>query len=288
MQGRTGDSIEVVRPIEHGVVCDFDQCELMMRLFLAKARQGVFARRPRLLVSTPGDITPVERRAALGSLQRAGAASVYLMPSAIASALGAGLPLAEPVASMVCNIGAGRTEIAVMSLSETVVSRSLRIAGSTMDQAIVDYLHRQYSLTISSTTAESLRTSAGSAFPVTSEKAVEAAGLDVISGQARRASITTEEIREALGPPLAKILDAIRQCVDRAGPEMASDLIDSGLVLSGGVALLPGLDRLVTEQTGLPARVAMRPLETVIEGMLVCLENFDRWKPRLVSTENDL
>jgi len=288
MEGRTGENISIVRPLADGVIAEYRQCEAMVRYFLAKVGRQPWQRRPRVIVGVPGGISAVHRRAVFNSLHRAGARQVFLLPEATAAALGVGLPIAEPVAGMVCDIGGGTTETAVFSLTERIAAESIPIAGDAMDRAIVDYLRRTFSLRISISAAEQLRIDGGSAYPLPRERTLTAAGLDAIAGAARRADVTTEELRHALEEPLEAILDSIRRVVDRAGPDLASDLVDRGLVLCGGAAVLPGLDRYVTEQTGLPARVAPEPRRAVIDGMLICLEQFAQWRGVLQSSEDDV
>jgi len=288
MQGRTPESISVVRPLADGVITDFELCEAMLRYFLGKVRRPGMRRRPRVLVSVPGCITPVEKRAVFNSVHRAGARQVWLVSEAKAAAIGVGLPIAEPVASMVCDIGGGTTETAVISLADTVAAQSIRVGGDAMDRAIVDYLRRHYSLRIGLPAAERLRIDIGSAFPLEQELVQEISGLDTVSGLPRKASVTSEEIRQALGEPLRAILESIAATLDRCSPDLAADLMDNGLVLCGGGALLRRIDRLVSEQTGIPARVAPEPLTAVADGMLICLEHFDRWRPSLQSSDDDV
>lgn len=288
MLGRTPDSIAVVRPLADGVIADFELCEAMLRYFFRKVQTSAFQRKPRVLVGMPGCITPVEKRALLNSTLRAGARQVFLLEEAKAAALGAGLPIAEPVASMICDIGGGTTEVAVMSLGDLVASSSVRIAGDTMDQAIVDYLHRHYSLRIGLPAAERLKIDLGSATPLEQEQVAEIGGLDSISGLPRKALITSEEVRQALAEPLDAILDAIKSTLDRLTPDLAADVMDNGLVLCGGGALLGGLDRYLAEQIGLPVRVAPEPLATVAKGMLICMEHLDQWRPTLQSSDDDV
>ena len=202
MEGRTPDSISVVRPLHNGVISDFELCEAMLRYFLRKAQRPGWRLRPRVLVGIPGCITPVEKRAVFNSVHRAGAGAVWVMPEAKAAAIGAGLPLAEPLASMVCDIGGGTTEVAIMSLGDTVAAQSVRTGGDRMDQAIVDYLRRHYSLRIGQSAAERLKIDIGSAFPLEEERAVELSGVDAVSGLPRKVTITSEEVRRALGDPL--------------------------------------------------------------------------------------
>ena len=277
MLGRTPGSISVVRPLRDGVISDFELCEAMLRYFFRKSQQQRWAARPRVLIAVPGSITPVEKRAVYNSAHRAGARQVLLVSEAKAAAIGVGLPVAEPVASMICDIGGGTTEIAVLSMTDIVATESIRVGGDAFDRAIVDYLRRNYSLRIGVATAERLRIDIGSAYPLEEELVDEVSGADAVSGLPRKASITSEEIREALGEPLARIIDAIRSVLDGCGPDLAADLVDHGLVLAGGGALTRGLDKFVMEHTGLPARVSNDALEAVAKGVLICLEHLDEW-----------
>ncbi|MGD9722958.1 MAG: rod shape-determining protein [Pirellulales bacterium] len=288
LQGRTPQSIAVVRPLADGVIADFELCEAMLRYFMRKAHRRGLASRPRVLVGVPGCITPVEKRAVYNSALRAGARQVFIMPEAKAAALGAGLPIAEPVASMICDIGGGTTEVAVLSLGDIVASQSIRVAGDAMDQAIVGYLKRHYSLRVGLAAAEQLRINIGSAHPLVNELSDEARGVDTVSGLPRKATITSEEVREALAEPLAQIVDAIKATLDGCSTDLASDLIDNGLVLAGGGSLLSGFDRFLTEQTGLPTRYCGDPLAAVARGTHLCLSHFDRWRGAMRSSDEDV
>jgi rod shape-determining protein MreB len=288
MQGRTPDSIAVVRPLAEGVITDFQLCEAMLEYFLRKAQRPGYRWKPRVLVGVPGGITAVEKRAVFNSLQRAGASEVLVIAEAKAAAIGVGLPVAEPLASMVCDIGGGTTEVAVLSLGDVVASQSTRVGGDKMDQAIVSYLRRHYSLRIGVPAAERLRIDVGSAYPLEEERVEEVSGLDAVSGLPRRASITSEEIREALADPLEAILEAIKNCLDHCSPDLAADLVDNGLLLCGGGSLLRNIDRYISEQTGLPARIAPDPLTAVAKGMLICMEHLDRWRSMLQSSDEDV
>ncbi len=288
MEGRTPDSISVVRPLRGGVITDFELCEAMLRYFLEKARRPGRRLRPRVLVGIPGCITPVEKRAVFNSVHRAGAGQVWVMPEAKAATLGVGLPLAEPTASMVCDIGGGTTEVAVMSLADTVAAQSIRTGGDRMDEAIVDYMRRHYSLRIGLAAAERLKIDLGSAYPLEEERTVELSGIDTVSGLPRRAAITSEEVRQSLADPLTEIVEAIKLTLDRCSPDLASDLVDNGLVLCGGGSLLRRIDRFINEQTGLPVRVAAEPLTSVAQGLLICMEHFGQWRRWLQSSEEDV
>jgi len=288
MEGRTPESISVVRPLAGGVITDFQLCEAMLRYFFGKARRPGWQLRPRVLAGVPGCITPVEKRAAFNSLHRAGAGQAWLMPEAAAAAVGVGLPIAEPTASMVCDIGGGTTEAAVLSLGDVVAAQSVRTGGDRMDQAIVEYLRRHYNLRIGPAAAERLKIQIGSAYPLDEEQAVELSGIDAASGLPHQVTITSEEVRQALGNPLQEILDAVKNVLDGCSPDLAADLMQNGLVLCGGGALLRGIDRFLNEQTGLPVRIAAEPLLAVAQGLLICMEHFSQWRRWLQSSEEDV
>ncbi len=281
MLGRTPEGIRAVRPIVHGVISDFELTEAMLRYFLKKATGRTMGFRPRVVISVPGSITPVEKRAVINSAERAGAGQIWLIEKSRAAAIGAGLPISEPVASMVCDIGGGTTEVAVMSLGDLVATRSIRTAGDEMDQAIVKYLRRRYSLRIGEQSAEILKRTIGSAAPLDHELSHEVSGLDTASGIPRKAMITSEEIREALYEPLENVVDCIRSTIEACQPELIADLADTGLVLTGGVAQLRGIDRYLTQHLGIPARVAESPRNTVTRGAMICLDHLEQWQDRL-------
>ena len=283
MIGRTPEGIRAVRPIAHGVISDFELAESMLRYFMQKASGRRLGMRPRVLITVPACITPVEKRAVINSAERAGAGQIWLIEKSRAAAVGAGLPVSEPVASLVCDIGGGTTEVAVMSLGDIVARDSIRIAGDAMDQAIVKYLRRRYSLRIGQQTAETLKTSIGSAATLDHELSLEVSGLDTASGIPRRAMITSEEVREALDGTLTDIVDCIRTTIEQCQPELIADLADTGIVLSGGGALLRGLDRCLNRHLGIPVRIADAPRSTVTKGAMICLDHLEHWQDRLQS-----
>lgn len=287
MLGRTPSSIAVLHPLRHGVIADFELCESMLRYFLRKARRHAWGLRPRVLIGVPGGITPVEKQAVYNSALRAGAGQVLLISQARAAAIGVGLPITEPLASMICDIGGGTTEVAVLSMGDIVAAESIRIGGEAMDRAIIDYLRRHYSLRIGLPGAERLRIDLGSAYPLAREQTDEIGGLDTVSGTPRKVLVTSEEVREALSEPLQSIAEAIKSTVDRCGPDLGADLVRHGLVLAGGAALLPGLDRYLEEQTGIRARVSPDATCAVAQGCLVCLERLDAWRGMLESSDDD-
>lgn len=283
MLGRTPDSISAVRPLKDGVIQDFELCELMLAYFIRKATHRRSGMRPRVVIAVPGGITPVEKRAVFNSAERAGAGQVFLIEEARAASIGAGLPISEPMASMVCDIGGGTTEIALLSLGNIVAGESLRTAGDELDEAIVAYLRRHFSLKIGRPSAEALKLSIGSAYPLETELSDEIRGLDTVSGTPRKATITSEEVREALRDPLESILQSVRDVIERCDPELVADLSDNGLVLTGGGALLRGVDSMMQEHLGLPVRVAADPLTTVARGTAVCMEHLGQWRDILDS-----
>ncbi len=278
MLGRTPEGISAVRPLRHGVISDFELCETMLRYFIRKASGQSMGLRPRVVIAIPGCITPVERRAVFNSAERAGAGRVWLIDESKAAGIGAGLPVSEPLASMICDIGGGTTEVAVLSLADAVASQSIRTAGDTMDEAIVRYLRRRYSLRIGEQSAEQIKIAIGSAAPLDHELTHEVSGLDTASGIPRKALVTSEEIREALYEPLEEIVDCIRRTIERCQPELIADLADTGLILAGGGSLLRGVDRYLSQHLGIPVRVADSPRTAVTRGAMICLDHLDRWK----------
>jgi len=288
MLGRTPDSITAIRPLKDGVITDFELCEAMLRYFIRKASRQSPGMRPRVVIAVPGSITPVEKRAVFNSAERAGAGRVYLVEESKAASIGAGLPIAEPIANMICDIGGGTTEIAILSLADIVNSESIRVAGDAMDTAIVEYLRQHFSLRIGEQTAEHLKTKIGSAYPLDQELTREVSGLDSISGIPRKAIVTSEEIREALQQPLEAILNGIKRVTEQCKPELVADLADHGLMLTGGGALLRGLDLYLKEHLGIPVRVDVDPLTAVARGTLICLEHLALWGSSFDTIDSDL
>ena len=283
MLGRTPEGVRAVRPIAHGVISDFELAESMLRYFMQKATGKTVGLRPRVIIAIPGCITAVERRAVVNSAERAGAGQIWLIEKSRAAAIGSGLPISEPLASMVCDIGGGTTEVAVMSLGDIIAKRSIRTAGDIMDQEIVKYLRRRYSLRIGDQSAETLKVNIGSAALLDNELSHEVSGLDTASGIPRKAMITSEEIREALAPSLLEIVDCIRGTIEQVHPELIADLADTGILLTGGGALLRGIDRYLTQHLGVPVRVAESPRTTVTRGAMICLDHLEQWQDRLQS-----
>lgn len=266
MLGRTPANIVAVKPLRDGVVADFEVTEAMLRHFIRKVQPRRFFSRPRLVIAVPSGITEVEKRAVNEAAAGVGAREVHLIEESIAAAIGAGLPVHEAAANMVVDIGGGTTEVAVISLCGLVYSRSLPTAGAELDEAVADYLSRAHQLLVGESTAEEIKIRMGSAFPQAKETTLEVKGRDLISGLPRTVKVTSAEIREALHAPLASILDSIRTTLERCPPEISADLVERGIVLVGGGALLRGIDELVAEETGLPVHVAEDPLSAVAEG----------------------
>jgi len=275
MLGRTPGNIESIRPMKDGVIADFEVTERMLEYFIKKARGRKMYVHPRIVIGVPGEITQVEKRAVRDSATRAGASEVFLVEQAMMAAIGAGLPITEPSGNMIVDIGGGTTDVAVISLAGTVYSRSVRIAGNEMDDAIIQYLKRKYNLLIGERTAEQVKIDLGSAFPLKEEIKLEIKGRDLIEGVPRTLTITDEEIREALAEPVTTIVEAVRMALERTPPELSADIMDKGIVLSGGGSMLRGLDQRLRNETGLPVVLAEDPLSSVVLGTGRVLEDID-------------
>lgn len=281
MVGRTPEGIIAVQPVRGGVIQDFELCEILLRYFFQKASRQNGGLRPRVVVATPADMSAVEKRAVYNSLERAGAGRIFLVTQAKAASIGAGLPISEPLASMVCDLGGGTTECAILSLGEIVASRSLRLAGCDFDQAIIDFLRRNNSLIVGRPTAEQIKLDIGSAAPLASELSSEVRGLDSISRIPRKAVVTSEEIREALSESLWKVVTCLQSAIEQCDPELVGDLSETGILLTGGGALLRNVDEYLREQLGVPVRIDPDPLTTVARGTAICLEHLQQWRGRL-------
>ncbi|HOJ51570.1 MAG TPA: rod shape-determining protein [Syntrophales bacterium] len=275
MLGRTPGNIEAIRPLKEGVIADFDTTEAMLRYFILKVHNRRTLVRPRIIVSIPSGITQVERRAVRETVESAGAREIYLIEEPMAAAIGAGLPVTEPTSSMIVDIGGGTTEVAVISLSGIVYCKSLRVAGDKIDEEIVQYMKRKYSLLIGERTGEQIKMTVGCAFPDKEIQTMEVRGRDLISGIPKTIEVTSEEIREAISEPVSLIVDAIKDALENSPPELAGDIVDRGIMLSGGGALLKNLDRLIREETGLPVMVAEGPLSAVARGAGIALDQID-------------
>jgi len=266
MLGRTPGNIVAIRPMKDGVIADFEITEAMLRYFIKKAHTSRRLVRPRIVIAIPSGITEVEKRAVKDSALHAGAREVFMLEEPVAAAIGVGLPIQEPSGNMIIDIGGGTTEMAVISLAGVVFSKSIRIGGDEMDEAIMNYLKRTYNLMVGERTAEDIKIRVGSAYPINEEMTMEVRGRDLVAGLPKSITITSEEIREALAEPIAQIVEAIRITLERTPPELSADLIEKGLILAGGGALLRGLDKLISEETGLPVHLADDPLTAVALG----------------------
>ncbi len=278
MLGRTPGSIVALRPMKDGVIANFEYTEAMIRHFFQKVHNRKTLIKPQVIIAVPSGITQVEKRAVRDSALSAGARYVYLVEEPMAAAIGVGLPIEAPSGNMILDIGGGTTEVAVISLSGIVYSRSVRVAGDELDEAIITYMKRKYNLLIGERMAEDLKIKLGSAYPLPQKKTMEVKGRDLVAGIPRTLIISDEEVREALSEVVAVIVDTVKTALERIPPELAADIVDKGIVMAGGGALLGGLDILLREQTGLPIIVAEDPLSAVAMGVGKTLEHLDLLK----------
>ena len=278
MLGRTPGGIITVRPLRDGVIADFEITEEMLRYFIKKVQKNKFLVRPRIVICVPSGVTGVEKRAVRDSAERAGAREVYLVAEPMAAAIGVGLPVDEPVGSMVIDIGGGTSEIAVISLSGIVSHRSEKIGGDEMDEAIVQFMRRTHNLLIGERTAEQIKCQIGSAFPMEDELEAPVKGRDLVANIPRTVNVTSEEIREALNKAVGAIVNAVRISLEQTPPELASDILDRGIVMTGGGALLQGLDRRLMEETELPIHIMDDPLTCVVKGAGKVLEDLSGYR----------
>lgn len=277
--GRTPGSIVAVRPLKDGVIADFDMTTSMLQEFIKKALKGrIFSHsRVRVIICIPSGVTAVERRAVKEATQNAGAKRVSIIEEPMAAAIGADLPVAEPTGSMIVDIGGGTSEVAVLSLGGIVTSRSVRVAGDEFDSSIINYIKKKYNLLIGERTAENIKIAIGSAYPYSdNEPSMDIKGRNLLNGLPENITVTSEEIREALSEPLSHVIEAIKVTLEKTPPELAADIIDQGIMLAGGGALLKGLDLLIHSETGMPVKVAERPLDCVADGIGKVLENIDK------------
>mgnify|MGYP000515940405 FL=1 len=274
MIGRTPGSIVAVRPLKDGVIADFDITATMLKHFIRKVVRSTMFSKPHIVVCIPSGVTEVERRAVEDAARQAGASQVELIEEPMAAAIGAGLPVAEPTGSMVVDIGGGTAEVAVISLGDIVTSCSVRVAGDKFDESIISYVKKKYNLLIGERTAEQIKIAIGSAYPTEDNNgtSVEIKGRNLVDGLPKNVTITAEEVREALSDPLATIVEAIKSTLEKTPPELSADIIDHGIMLTGGGALLRGLDQLVERETGMPVHVADSPLDCVVDGTCKRLE----------------
>lgn len=274
MLGRTPGNVVALRPLRDGVIADFDTAELMLKHFITRVNEGKTLVAPRIVIGIPSGVTGVERRAVMDAASQAGARDVYLIDEPVAAAIGAGLPVAEPTGNMIIDIGGGTTEVAVLSLQGTVLSESVRVAGDELSESIAQYMKKVHNLVIGERTSEEIKITIGSAYPINDDVEMEVRGLHMLSGLPRTVKVKSAEIRESMAEPLAVIVDAVKRTLERTPPELAADIIDRGIMLAGGGALLRGLDTLISHETGIVVHVAADPLSCVVLGTGRVLENF--------------
>src|SRR5579885_3291477 len=286
MIGRTPSHIQAIRPLKDGVIADFEICEKMLRYFIQRVHQRRFAK-PRMVICVPSGITGVEQRAVMEAAEYAGARKAYIIEEPMAAAIGAGLPVHEPTGNMVVDIGGGTTEVAVISLGGIVTSQSVRIGGDELDEAIVSFVKKEFSLALGERTAEEIKIALGSADPLEEELHAEIRGRDLLTGLPKTVVVSTEDIRHAIEEPVSAIVDAVKVTLDRTPPELAADIMEQGIVLTGGGALLHGLDARLQHETGMPIVIAPDPLHAVAIGSGQSLEEFDALKGVLFSANGD-
>ena len=275
MLGRTPNHIKVIRPLKDGVIADFEVCEKMLRYFIQKVHSSKWSK-PRMVICVPSGITGVEQRAVQDAAEYAGARKpVHIIEEPMAAAIGADLPVHEPSGNMIVDIGGGTTEVAVISLGGIVTAQSIRVAGDELDDAVLQYVKKEFSLAIGDRTAEEIKIQMGSAWPLELELTADIRGRDLISGLPRTVQVTTEQVREALAEPISAIVDAVKTTLDKTPPELAADIMEDGITITGGGALLGGLDQRLTHETGMPIRIADEPLYSVVIGSGRALENID-------------
>lgn len=288
MLGRTPGSIIAIRPMKDGVIADFEISENMLRYFIRKVQKGKTFIRPRIVIAIPSGITEVEKRAVKDSAERAGARQVFLVEQPLSAAIGMGLPIQDPTGNMIVDIGGGTTEIAVISLGGIVCSKSLRIGGNEMDEAITQHLKKVYNLMIGERTAEEIKIRIGSAYPLEEELTMEVKGRDLVAGLPKTLNFSSEEVREALSEPISLIIEAVRGTLERTPPELSADLVDRGLIITGGGALLRNFDKLFAEETGLPINVADDPLTAVCLGTGKMLDEMKYLRKITISTKYEV
>ena len=287
MLGRTPGSIAAIRPLKDGVIADFDITEAMLGYFIRKVHGNRGLAHPRVVIAVPYGITAVEKRAVYGSAERAGARRVYLVEEPKAAGIGAGLPIHEPTASMIIDIGGGTTEVAVLTLADISICVSLRVAGDEMDEAITNHMKRTYNLMIGPQSAEAVKIKIGSVAPQDQEMTAEVKGRDMISGLPRKTVVTSQEIREALKEPVGQIIDAVLGTLEKVEPELAADLVDNGICLAGGGALLRGFDEILSKATGIDVSLVDDPLCCVARGTSSYLDHLDEWHETIESDDDE-
>jgi rod shape-determining protein MreB len=282
MLGRTPGNIIAIRPMKDGVIADFEITEAMLRHFIRKVHNRRSLIRPRIIICVPSGITPVEKRAVRESAESAGAREVYLIEEPMAAAIGAGLPITEPICNMVVDIGGGTSEVAVISLAGIVYSKSVRVGGDKMDEAILQYIKRTYNLLIGERTAEIIKTTIGNAYPGTEIESMDVKGRDLVTGIPKIINVNSDEIRQAIQEQIDSIVAAVKTALEQTPPELAADIVDRGIYLTGGGALLKNLDTLLHQETGLPIKIADDPLSTVVMGSGKALDNLSILKEVMV------
>ncbi len=286
MIGRTPSHIQAIRPLKDGVIADFDICEKMLRYFIQRVHQRRWAK-PRIVICVPSGITGVEQRAVQEAAEYAGARKpAFIIEEPMAAAIGAGLPVHEPAGNMVVDVGGGTTEVAVISLGGIVASESIRIGGDEFDESIINFVKKEYSLALGERTSEEIKVALGSAYPLEEELYAEIRGRDLVTGLPKTIVVSTEEIREAIEEPVSAIVDAVKVTLDKTPPELAADIMERGIVITGGGAMLHGLDARLADETGMPIVIAKNPLHSVVIGSGQCLEEFDALKQVLISSQN--
>ena len=286
MWGRAPQNIRLVRPMKDGVIADFDVCEQMLRFFIQRVHTSRWSK-PRMIVCVPSEVTGVERRAVQDAAEFAGARRpVYIIEEPMAAAIGVGLPIQEAAGNMIIDIGGGTTEVALISLAGIVFSRSVRVAGDELDEAIIQYLKKEFSMAVGERTAEDIKIQMGSAWPMEEELTAEIRGRDLISGLPRTITLSTEQVRESLAEPVSSIVDCVRTTLDKTPPELAADIMHAGITLSGGGALLAGLDRRLAHETGMPINIAPDPLYAVVLGSGQALENIEAMRGLLAQSDS--
>jgi rod shape-determining protein MreB len=278
MLGRTPGNIVAIRPMKDGVIANFEITEAMIKYFIQRVHNRKTLVRPRVIIAVPSGITQVEKRAVRDSAESAGSREVYLIEEPMAAAIGVGLPIQEPSGNMIVDIGGGTTEVAVISMSGIVYSKSVRVAGDEMDEAVLNYIKRKYNLLIGERTAEEIKITIGSAYPLAKRKTMEVKGRDLVAGIPKTLIISDEEIREALSETFATIVEAVKTALEKTPPELAADIVDKGIIIAGGGSMIPGLDQLLREETGLPITTAEFPLNAVVEGTGKVLEEIELLK----------
>jgi rod shape-determining protein MreB len=272
--GKTPGSIIAVKPLKGGVIADFNITTIMLSEFISKALRNSFFKKAKVLICIPSGITPVERRAVREAAENAGAKKVFVIEGPMAAAIGAGLPVSEPIGNMIVDIGGGTSEVAVISMSGIVTSRSIRVAGDELDTSIINYAKRQYNLLIGERTAEEIKLKIGSAYPSDAEETMEVKGRNLLNGLPENINFTTSEVREAILEPLSKIIEAIKVTLEKTPPELSADIMEHGITLCGGTALLKGLDTLINHETGIPVYIAEFPIDCLAVGTGQVMENF--------------